>query len=91
MAAGPEHIRRCRALRLYAAISNLLGNAILLWVRIRAEEAAMGPRYALEFGWRLAIGAESSAARSAPRILQRQRPPHHGLKRAAVKRSKRPG
>lgn len=29
-----------------------IGNAILLWVRIRAEEAAMGPRYALEFGGR---------------------------------------
>ena len=29
-----------------------IGNAALLRVRIRAEEAAMGPRYALEFGGR---------------------------------------
>ena len=29
-----------------------IGNAALLWVRIRAEEAAMGPRYALEFDGR---------------------------------------
>jgi len=26
-----------------------------LWVRIRAEEAAMGPRYALEFGGRMRL------------------------------------
>ncbi len=32
-----------------------IGNAILLWVRIRAEEAAMGPRYTLEFGDRLRL------------------------------------
>lgn len=32
-----------------------IGNAALLRVRIRAEEAAMGPRYALEFGGRLRL------------------------------------
>jgi methyltransferase len=32
-----------------------IGNAALLCVRIRAEEAAMGPRYALEFGRRLRL------------------------------------
>jgi methyltransferase len=32
-----------------------VGNAALLSVRIRAEEAAMGPRYALEFGGRLRL------------------------------------
>lgn len=32
-----------------------IGNAALLRVRIRAEEAAMGPRYAMEFGGRLRL------------------------------------
>ena len=32
-----------------------IGNAMLLWVRIRAEEAAMGPRYALEFRGRMRL------------------------------------
>jgi len=32
-----------------------IGNAALLRVRIRAEEAAMGPRYALEFSGRLRL------------------------------------
>lgn len=32
-----------------------IGNAALLRVRIRAEEAAMGPRYALEFAGRLRL------------------------------------
>ncbi|MGH7915523.1 MAG: isoprenylcysteine carboxyl methyltransferase family protein [Candidatus Binataceae bacterium] len=36
---------------LTAAVFSI-GNAALLWVRIRSEEAAMGPRYALEFGSR---------------------------------------
>ena len=39
---------------LTAAVFSI-GNAMLLWVRIRAEEAAMGPRYALEFGGRLRL------------------------------------
>jgi methyltransferase len=32
-----------------------IGNAVMLSVRIRAEEAAMGPRYALEFSGRLRL------------------------------------
>jgi len=44
-----------------------IGNAILLWVRIRAEEAAMGPRYALEFGSRLRLVPKLS-----PRPVQRE-------------------
>ncbi len=44
-----------------------IGNAMLLWVRIRAEEAAMGPRYALEFGSRLRL-----APKFPPRPLQRE-------------------
>ena len=37
------------------AIAFSIGNAALLRVRIRAEEAAMGPRYALEFSDRLRL------------------------------------
>jgi methyltransferase len=43
-----------------------IGNAALLRVRIRAEEAALGPRYALEFGGRLRL-MPKLPRRNAPR------------------------
>jgi methyltransferase len=43
-----------------------IGNAALLSVRIRAEEAAMGPSYALEFGDRLRL-MPKLPPRAAPR------------------------
>ena len=57
-----------------------IGNAILLWVRIRAEEAAMGPRYALR-NRRTACGCCRSFAAAGRARIRRQRPPHHRLRR----------
>jgi methyltransferase len=56
-------IRRC----WLTAVVFSIGNAILLWVRIRAEEAAMGPRYALEFGSRQRV-----VPKLPPRPVQRE-------------------
>jgi methyltransferase len=49
------------------AVAFSIGNAALLRVRIRAEEAAMGPRYAMEFGGRLRL-----VPRRPPRAKRRE-------------------
>jgi methyltransferase len=45
-----------------------IGNAALLRTRIRAEEAAMGPRYALEFGGRLRLVPKLAARKARATI-----------------------
>ena len=71
-------IHRCW---LTAAVFSI-GNAALLRVRIRTEEAAMGPRYVLEFESRLAA-AEASAATRPPRN-GRPRAPNRELRRVKL-------